>query len=343
MMSIEPLVEARIPEDRSVEGRVFPLTLTPAEGDRPASTERLVAWIQANNGRLLERAMEHGAVLLRGFAVETADDFARVVEALDLENMPYIGGAAVRTRVSGDRVLTANEAPPSEPIPFHHEMAQVPEPPDHVIFYCDVPPAAGGETPIVLSNQVYRFASERYAAFLRRVEALGVRYTRVLPEEDDPTSAIGRSWRSTYQAQTRADAEARMRALGTTWAWLPSGDLRTVTATLPAIREERRTGQKTFFNSMIAAYTGWVDARNDPTKAVELGDGSPVDREAMLGIAEHMREARVAFAWHKGDVLIIDNQLTMHARSPFTPPRRILASVLRARRDRGVESPEGPR
>lgn len=340
-MSIDTLVEAQLPEARSMQGRVFPLTLAPAEGDGLAGAERLVAWIQANKARLLERAMEHGAVLLRGFAVETADDFSRVVEALDLENMPYIGGAAVRTRVSGDRVLTANEAPPSEVIPFHHEMAQVPDPPDYVIFYCDVPPDGGGETPIVLSAEVHDFAASRYAGFIRRVEAVGVRYIRVLPEEDDPSSAIGRSWKSTYQVETRADAEARMRALGTTWEWLPSGDLRTITATLPAIRREARTGQKTFFNSMIAAYNGWVDARNDPSKAVELGDGSPVDREAMAGIAAYMQSARVAFPWHKGDVLIIDNHLTMHARNPFTPPRRILASVVRARRDRPAESSQG--
>lgn len=32
---------------------------------------------------------------------------------------------------------------------------------------------------------------------------------------------------------------------------------------------------------MIAAYTGWIDSRNDPKKAVQLGDGTPVDAAAM--------------------------------------------------------------
>lgn len=43
------------------------------------------------------------------------------------------------------RVFTSNESPPSEKIPFHHEMAQVPEPPTHLFFYCEVPTLTGGE------------------------------------------------------------------------------------------------------------------------------------------------------------------------------------------------------
>ncbi|MCG8417119.1 MAG: TauD/TfdA family dioxygenase [Proteobacteria bacterium] len=328
-MSTELLVQEPLSQARVVAGKTFPLPLGPAS--RPCSTDQLTAWVAAHRERFFERVMQHGAVLLRGFAIDTPDDFAAFVDSLGLDNMPYVGGAAVRNRVSGDRVLTANESPPSEPIPFHHEMSQVPAPPDYIVFYCDIPPAEGGETPIILSNEVYRFFHQNHPEFLRRVEELGVRYIRIMPAEDDPSSAIGRSWKSTYQAESRAGAEAAMREQGTSWQWLDNGNLRTVTAALPAIRSESRTGQKTFFNSMIAAYTGWVDSRNDPTKAIELGDGSPVDHDAMMAIAAYMKEHCVAFPWQKGDVLVVDNRLTMHSRNPFTPPRRILASVARQR------------
>jgi hypothetical protein len=40
--------------------------------------------------------------------------------------------------------------------------------------------------------------------------------------------------------------------------WLPNGCLKTVTAVLPAVRVEQRTGRKTWFNSIIAAYRGYV-------------------------------------------------------------------------------------
>ena len=46
--------------------------------------------------------------------------------------------------------------------------------------------------------------------------------------------------------------------VGTTWEWHDNGDLSTRTAAVPAVRVNPRTGKKVFFNSVVAAYTGWV-------------------------------------------------------------------------------------
>lgn len=274
-----------IAEQKVVNGRPFPLTLTP---ESESSLESIISWITSHRDDLLERAMHHGAILFRNCPVETPEEFAAFIEAFYLENMPYVGGAAVRRNIVGDRVFTANESPPSEPIPFHHEMAQVHYPPSYLFFYCDVAPSTGGETPIILSNQVYEFLSSNYPDFCQRLEQLGVKYTRVLPTEDDPTSAIGRSWKSTFLVESKEEAENKMKELGTEWEWLPNGDLITTTATIPAIRQDHRTGIKTFFNSVVAAYTGWVDSRNDPTKAVRLGDDTAIDEEALNATVEFM-------------------------------------------------------
>ena len=48
-----------------------------------------------------------------------------------LKEVQYIGGAAVRNLIVGTerqplrniQIVTTNESPPSEPIPFHHELA----------------------------------------------------------------------------------------------------------------------------------------------------------------------------------------------------------------------------
>ena len=324
MMTVQTL---SIPEQRQVGGVDFPRVVAPAEPD--VGLDAALAWLQAHGDDLRAQLLESGAILLRGFPLRGAQDFDAVVQAAGFLGMPYIGGAAPRSDVHEGRVLTTNESPPSEPIPFHHEMSQVPNPPAYVLFYCDVAPAEGGETPIVLSHRVY----ERFRAispeFAGKLEELGARYVRVMPEEDDDTSAIGRSWRSTFQTDDRAEAEARMQEMGMEWEWLPNGDLHTVTRALPAIRTDARTGKKTFFNSVVAAYTGWVDARNDPTRAVRCGDHSPVDGDALLATAQAMQEECVAFSWQPGDVLILDNALVMHSRRPFSGPRRILASIAR--------------
>ena len=323
--------EQPLPQQTHEEGISFPLALHATQSETSAAA--LCRALCEHRDEVFERLQTHGAIFIRGYNVETPEEFGEVVDSLALENMPYIGGAAVRNKVAGNKVLTANEAPPSEPIPFHHEMAQVPNPPAYLAFCCDIAPPEGGETPIILSHAVYQFAVETYPDFMARVEELGVRYLRVLPEEDDPASAIGRSWQSTYQTTAREEAEERMREQGTEWEWLEDGNVKTITRVLPAIRVEPRTGRKTFFNAMIAAYLGWVDVRNDPTRAVMLGDGTPVDHEAMMGIADFMERTKVAIPWRAGDVLLVDNGLTMHSRNPFTPPRRILASVAKGRRD----------
>ena len=145
-------------------------------------------------------------------------------------------------------------------------------------------------------------------------------------DQDDEQSAIGRSWRSTFQTDIKEEAEAKMRQAGMSWEWLENGDVRTETAVLPAIRVEKRTKQKTF-NSMIAAYTGWVDSRNNPKKAVLCGDGALMNDEALRKTDEFMKRDSVAIQWQKGDVLCIDNHLVLHARHSFSGPRRILATI----------------
>lgn len=331
-------VEERWMEDaKTFKGRPLPLTLSPSEQTSTAPSD-LIDWVGRHKESVLQRALTNGAVLLRGWNV-SAEDFADVFESLDLETYPYVGGAAPRHMVVRDVVYTTNESPPSEPIPFHHEMAQVPNPPNYVAFYCEREPSRGGETPIILSRVVSDYFRTMYPEFYAQVAEMGVRYVRTMPLENDNTSAIGRSWKSTFGVETREEAERVMRELGTTWTWLENGDCRTTTATVPALRAEARLGNvRMFFNAIVAAYTGWVDSRNDPTKSVQLGDGTPLNEEqgkALLDIQRFQMEQRTVFSWKKGDVLIIDNRVVMHSRNPFADDktRRILAAIGGPRRE----------
>jgi hypothetical protein len=113
---------------------------------------------------------------------------------------------------------------------------------------------------------------------------------------------------------------------------LENGDLKTITAKLTAVRMDsgdQRSNQPTFFNSIIAAYEGWHDTRNDGKKAVILGDGRYLEETVMSAISAMMREITVAIPWHRGDILLLDNRTVMHSRRNFQPPRRILASLVR--------------
>ena len=81
--------------------------------------------------------------------------------------------------------------------------------PSKLFFFCEVEPASGGETPIVLSHIIYEKMNEKYPEFVEKLEEHGLIYTRVLGEEDDNSSPIGRGWKSTFLTQDKSVAEER--------------------------------------------------------------------------------------------------------------------------------------
>ena len=322
-------------EARSYNGvDPFPLTLIPGSDNDSNNVDKLSNWLKSSHDKIDNLLRKYSGILFRDFDIKNGEEFHKVVEALDYKGMPYVGGAAVRTQIT-ERVFTANESPSSENIPFHHEMAQTPHPPTHLFFYCERPATTDGQTPLLKSHLVYENMIKQYPLFMAELETKGLKYVRIMPKEDDPTSAIGRGWKSTFNANTIEEAEAKLKELGSTWEWLNDKEecVKTVTAIIPAIRTDdeglNRTNQKMFFNSLVAAYTGWNDSRNVGERAVLLGDDTPCDKAALEGACKIMNDLLVSFLWKEGDVLLLDNRTTMHSRRPFTGPRRILASLAR--------------
>ncbi|MED6107241.1 hypothetical protein PIB30_012076 [Stylosanthes scabra] len=322
----ESFVEIKVPQQKLFDGVSFPAVISPPPSSSPTSLQ-LTHSIKAHKPYLESLLLKSGALLFRGFPVNTAAEFNDVVEAFGYDELPYVGGAAPRTNVVG-RVFTANESPPDQKIPFHHEMAQVPEFPAKLFFFCEVEPASGGETPIVLSHVVYEKMKKKYTEFVERLEEHGLLYIRVLGEDDNPSSPIGRGWKSTFLTSDKTIAEQRAAKLGMKLEWLEDG-VKTVMGPIPAVKYDKSRNRKIWFNSMVAAYTGWEDERNDPVKAVTFGDGQPLPSDVVYDCLKILEEECVAIPWQKGDVLLIDNWAVLHSRRSFNPPRRVLASLVK--------------
>lgn len=312
----------------------FPLVLTPGDPEPETlttaftSTGAVADWITRKQEQLIGLAKSHGAILFRDFCppIATAADFDTVCKAFGLTEFPYIGGAAPRTVITGS-VFTANESPADQLIPFHHEMAQSRTHPGVLFFFCLKAPQEGGETPIVLSSLVYERIKDEFPEFVAELEEKGVRYVRFLPEEDDPSSAIGRGWKSTFAVEEKGEAEGVGKEMGMELEWLEGNVLKTTTAVMPATKRDVRTGKTCWFNSIVAAFTGWKDKRNDPYKAVVLGDGQSLDAGILGRCLEIMNELAVAFEWKRGDVLMVDNWVTLHSRNSFKGERIVYASL----------------
>lgn len=288
----------------------------------------LPEYLAQNKAYLDSQLALSGTILFRGFDVATAQDFDDAVMGYGEDGFTYSESLsnAVRVNVT-PRVFTANEAPPETSIYLHHEMAQTPIYPSKLFFFCEIAPEEGGATPICRSDILLEKLAEVDADLVQRFTSKGVRYTNIMPAQDDSGSGQGRSWRSTLGAQTREDAEKRLAELGYEWEWQIDDSLRATTPILPAVRV-LDDGRRVFFNQLIAAFRGWKDSRNDPSKSIIFGDGTPVNAENMAAAIIISDEISYDLVWQAGDVALIDNFLAMHGRRPYAGKRRVLASLI---------------
>lgn len=322
MIHVEPISVAG---QQNYQGQVFPLVL--ANQTKAATLNESTAWIAERRQSLIDQAATHGVILFRGFPLKNANDFDQFITAFGLENFPYDESLSNAVRVNRTpRVFTANEAPPSVTIFLHHEMAQTPVYPSRLFFFCEQASETGGATPVCRSDALWDKLAAAKPEFARNCEAKGLKYTNVMPAANDAASGMGRSWQSTLAADDRPAAEARLKKLGYSWEWLEDGSLRATTPVLPAVKK-LKNGRTSFFNQLIAASKGWKDSRNDPSKAIRHGDGTPLDQEAVALAAQLGEELSFDVPWQTGDVAFVDNYVAMHGRRTFTGTRKVLASL----------------
>ena len=313
-----------LPGQHEYDGQAFPLGIDVAT----ESLDEACAWATGAAPELSRLACEHGAVLVRGLPLAKPEEFDAVVSALGYPNFSYADSLSNAYRINHTpRVFSANEAPAEVTIFLHHEMAQTPFYPSKLIFFCQVAAEEGGATPVCRSDILWERLKVEYGAFAADCETKGLRYTNVMPGEADAESGMGRSWQSTLSADNREAAEVRLAKLGYTWAWQANGDLSVTTPVLPAVRR-LANGRTSFFNQLIAAFNGWKDTRNDPSRAIRFGDGSllnPTDVAAASAVAD---ELTFDIPWQQGDIALVDNYVAMHGRRTFEGTRKVLASLV---------------
>lgn len=323
MLDVSPAVVAG--QQHYADGP-FPSVVVNRSAD--ATLEAALDWAQANRARYVAEAEKCGTVLFRGFPLKTDLDFDRFITAFGLPNFAYEDSLSNAVRVNRTpRVFTANEAPPNVTIFLHHEMAQTPLYPSKLFFFCEQAAETGGATPLCRSDVLWERLAAKCPRFAKDCVEKGLKYSNVMPGENDFASGMGRSWQSTLKAQTREAAEQRLRQIGYSWTWLDDGCLRAVTPVLQAVYD-LPDGRRSFFNQLIAAYRGWKDARNDPSKSITFGDGMPLDHDAVMTACAIADELSFDVPWQNGDVALVDNFVAMHGRRTFTGTRKVLASLV---------------
>jgi alpha-ketoglutarate-dependent taurine dioxygenase len=286
------------------------------------TTQECEQWINDNKQALEERLQSSGAILFRGFPLNSAETFDEFSNAFGYPNFTYKESLSNAVRINfTDRVFTANEAPKDVEIYLHHEMAQTPISPSKLFFFCKSAAEKGGATPLCRSDMLFLELQKQDRTLADEFEQKGLKYTTHMPAENDPNSGQGRSWKSTLSVESVEEGEAKLKELGYSWEWMPDNSLRATTPVLPAV-VTLKNGNKVFYNQLIAAYMGWKGVKENPASAITFGDGSHIPASGLESVASLAAQFTFDLPWQDGDVALVDNYMAMHGRKPFSGERK---------------------
>lgn len=313
----------------TLEGLAFPIVYEPAGAARAHAERDVLELLRARRAELLGELHRHGAILLRGFAVGGARAFQELAQIFAPRLLGYEGGDSPRELVA-DKVYTSTSYPASAPIPLHNEMSYSREYPSLIAFYCEVPPAEGGATPLADCRRLLRALPP---ALVERFRARRLCYVQNL----HAGAGLGKSWRETFETADRAHVEAILRRRGADFRWMPDGALRIAEVVDPVITHPP-SGEAVFFSQAHLWHPSSLDPKTraalrkivsneDLYHTCTFGDGTPIDEDDLAEIRRALDAATVEFPWRAHDVLLADNLLVAHGRRPFRGPRRVLVAM----------------
>lgn len=302
------------------EGTDLPVVLRPAHPDVDP-----VTWARAHRGRLEADLERHGALLFRGFGITHADALERFASVF-VDDLFGENGEHPRAALGG-KVYTPVFFPPEEKLLWHNENSFNDEGPARIWFCCARPAESGGETPVVDSRAVHRRLDP---ALREEFTAKGVMYIRTYG------TGLGLDWRSVFRTGDRAEAEARCARQDLRYEW--HGDRLRTTAVRPAVLRHPHTGEWSWFNQAQHWHTACLSpsvresllatmSPEELPRTCRFGDGTPIPDEAMHEILRVYQELEISFPWERGDVMLLDNILTAHARNPFQGERELLVAM----------------
>jgi hypothetical protein len=73
---------------------------------------------------------------------------------------------------------------------------------------------------------------------------------------------------------------------------------------------------------MIAAYMGWKGVKESPETALCLGDDSHFSKSFLDTMVDLAESITFDIPWQDGDVVLVDNNLAMHGRRPYSGDRK---------------------
>ena len=288
----------------------------------------LLHWTASHTDDVLEELSATGAVLFRGFSVDTIDALRRFAQTFSPELIPYTERRSPRTEL-GDQIYTSTIHPQDQYIHFHNTTSFSHQWPRKLWFSCIQPAEWEGRTPLADCRKVLAGMDPQVAEEFR---AKGVLYV------SNYHDGIGLSWQATFQTEDKADVEAYCTRQGIEFEWLGDGERLRTKARRHAVAIHPDTGEEVWFNQAHHYHVASLEeevtkalldtfAEEDLPRHAYFGDGTPIDRQTLEHIYDCYERNQNSFLWERGDVVMLDNMLVAHSRTPYRGERLIALAL----------------
>jgi amino acid adenylation domain-containing protein len=303
------------------QGETLPLVVQPTGEDID-----FVDWAKSHREFIETQLIKHGAILFRGFNINSAAEFEIVAQAICPELFGEYGDLP-REGVGG-KVYGSTPYPADKAILFHNESSHLQRFPLKIWFFCVQPAQQGGETPIVDCRKMYQLLDPKLREQLATKQLMYVR---------NYIEGLDVSWQDFFRTTDKAVVEEYCSKAGIDFEWLPENGLRT-RQVRPAIAKHPKTDELVFFNQIQLHHLSFLDpavrdsllslfGEEKLPRNVYYGDGSPLEQSVIQEITGIYQRSQVSFPWQKGDILMLDNVLTAHGRNPYIGSRKIVVAM----------------
>ena len=152
------------------------------------------------------------------------------------------------------------------------------------------------------------------------------------------TPGVDLSWQDVFQNQQREEVNKFCKNNDIQVEWNNFGPELTTRQICQASIKHSVTGELVWFNQAHLFHISALAesdrcslikelGENNMPRNTFYGDGSSIEIEALEHIRKVYNEEKIKFKWHKGDIMILDNVLTAHAREPFKGERKVAVAM----------------
>jgi alpha-ketoglutarate-dependent taurine dioxygenase len=303
-------------------GRVLPLLVKPE-----VDGVDLIAWAADHKDLIKTKLHTHGGILFRGFNMVTPELLNTFIRTISGETLEYRERSSPRHQVRGN-IYTSTDYAANQSIFPHNENSYQHTWPMKIFFQCVIAAEEGGETPIVDCRALLGRIDPEIRS---RFETKGVMYLRNFSE------SLGLPWQTVFQTDDQQTVDEYCRKNGLETEWKPDGGLRT-RSVRAAVLAHPADGTEVWFNhaAFFHVTTLETETREGLLAAMDeedlpsntyYGDGTSIEMEVLDHLREAYRAETVVFPWQRGDLLMLDNMLAAHSRTPFRGERQILVGM----------------